>query len=159
MYYNQDPAIPITPSTAYDPQCSNHPSNSFTCKGPSPDLNLLIVPLFGWVYRYTGDPIYRTRGDLIFNTGVTDGCAGCDGKHFSQAYRWAARYINWRQAALVCDINGDDTVNVLDVQRSILQALGSAYCTGDMNGDGKCDVLDTQRIINASLGAACRLGP
>lgn len=62
---------------------------------PSNDTNLLIVPLFGWVFQQTGDPIYRERGDVIFATGVkTAWLVG--GKQFSQNYRWSFKYVWWR---------------------------------------------------------------
>jgi hypothetical protein len=30
-------------------------------KHPAPDLNLFIVPLYGWLYKMTGDDKYRER--------------------------------------------------------------------------------------------------
>lgn len=96
MYYNELNGVGGGPSATYDPQCSNYASFSVTCKGPSPDLNLLIVPIYGWVYQHTGDVSYRTKGDIIFNTGVGSAYLG-DGKHFTQNYRWSAKYVTWRQ--------------------------------------------------------------
>jgi hypothetical protein len=58
-----------------------------------------------------------------------------------------------------CDLNQDGTVDALDVQLSIGQALGQSPCTGDLAGTGTCNVVDTQRVINAALGGSCRLGP
>ena len=62
---------------------------------PAPDLNLLIAPLYGWVYRNTGDVGYRDQGDQIFDSGVNKGWLG-GGKQFSQAYRWSGKYVEWR---------------------------------------------------------------
>lgn len=59
------------------------------------DLNLLIVPLFGWTYRNTGNPMYRDQGDSIFTGGVTRAWLG-GGKQFSQNYRWSFKYLEWR---------------------------------------------------------------
>ncbi len=75
---------------------------------PAPDLNLLIAPIFGWLYHQTGDVKYQQRGDQIFAGGIPtdndhDGfyeggaCLGCTGKIFSQNYRWSIKYVNWRQ--------------------------------------------------------------
>jgi len=63
----------------------------------SQDLNLLIVPLYGWVFQRTGYAGYRDQGDQIFNSGVAR--AWLDGgKQFSQNYRWSGRYLDWREA-------------------------------------------------------------
>ena len=35
-----------------------------------PGLNLLIAPLYAWVYTMTGETKYRDRGDEIFRQGV-----------------------------------------------------------------------------------------
>jgi hypothetical protein len=60
------------------------------------DLNMLIAPAFAWLYRMTGDPAYRQRGDKIFAGGVRHAyLAG--GKQFSQNYRWSFDYVRWRR--------------------------------------------------------------
>lgn len=74
LYYN-DPANPANTS-------------------PAADLNGLIAPLYGWVYKQTGITSYRDKGDQIFN-----GSAGAwldGGKQFSQTYRWSGKYVEWR---------------------------------------------------------------
>jgi len=59
-----------------------------------------------------------------------------------------------------CDVNSDGSVNVVDVQVSVNQAVGVSACgTGDINGDSACNVVDIQRVINAALGGACQTGP
>ena len=66
-------------------------------RGPAPDLNLLIAPLYGWVFQQTGDVKYRDIGDRIFASGVQraylDG-----GKQFVQNYRWSFKYLDWRKS-------------------------------------------------------------
>jgi hypothetical protein len=62
------------------------------------DLNLLIVPLYGWIYQYTGDDRYRNWGDQIFTIGVTSAYLD-GGKQFSQNYRWSMKYIGWRDGS------------------------------------------------------------
>lgn len=65
---------------------------------PAPDLNLLIVPMYGFLYWQTGDAKYLTEGDKLFSGGVRNGFLG-NGKQFDQAYRWSLKYLEWRSAA------------------------------------------------------------
>jgi uncharacterized repeat protein (TIGR01451 family) len=51
-----------------------------------------------------------------------------------------------------CDINGDGTVNVVDVQLIINEALGVTPAVNDLNGDSVVNVVDVQILINAALG-------
>lgn len=61
---------------------------------PAPDLSLMIVPIFGWLFKETGEEKYRTQGDIIFNAGVRD--AYLDrGKQFNENYRWSPDYLKW----------------------------------------------------------------
>jgi hypothetical protein len=64
-------------------------------RGPAPDLNMMIAPLYGWVFQHTGDVKYRDIGDRLFASGVKraylDG-----GKQFTQNYRWSFKYLEWR---------------------------------------------------------------
>jgi len=74
------------------------------------DLNLLIVPPFGWLYSVTGSEIWRTRGDLIFDEGISvysggfqvrgaylgpENNTGVIGKHVNQNFWWSDRYLTW----------------------------------------------------------------
>jgi hypothetical protein len=56
-----------------------------------------------------------------------------------------------------CDVNGDGSTNVVDVQQNVNTALGITACTStyDMNKDGLCNVIDVQRVTNAALGGQC----
>jgi hypothetical protein len=63
----------------------------------APDLNLLIAPMYAWLYRQTGLVRYRDEGDQAFAGGVTEAWLG-NGKHFSQNYRWSFEYVRWRSA-------------------------------------------------------------
>lgn len=62
---------------------------------PAPDLNLLIVPLYGFLYHETGNIRHLNRGDEIFSGGVQGAWLG-NGKQFDQNYRWSMKYIEWR---------------------------------------------------------------
>lgn len=107
-YWTNDPRVLPAVKGACDWLWANAwdvPSQSFVYDDgitpfTAPDLNLLIVPMYGWVYRMTGDATYRTNGDAIFNGGMAfnyfgDGMPG-DGKNYTQQYRWSERYTEWR---------------------------------------------------------------
>jgi hypothetical protein len=56
----------------------------------------LIVPLYAWLYKESGDTKYQIEGDTIFEQGQMD--LSWMGKEFSQSYRWSNKYIEWRSA-------------------------------------------------------------
>jgi hypothetical protein len=61
----------------------------------APDLNLLIAPMYAFLYRQTGLTQYRDQGDALFAGGVR----GADlrfGKQFDQNYLWSFQYVKWR---------------------------------------------------------------
>jgi sugar lactone lactonase YvrE len=57
--------------------------------------------------------------------------------------------------AFTCDLNGDGSVNVADVQLIINEALGAIPPIHDLNHDGVVNVADVQIVINAALGMGC----
>lgn len=63
--------------------------------GPAADLNLLIAPMYEWLYQRTGLQKYRDEGDQIFAGGVANGYIG-QGKQFNQSYRWSFKYVESR---------------------------------------------------------------
>ncbi len=65
--------------------------------GPAPDLNMLIAPMYGWLYHQTGEPRFLERGDKIFAGGVMLADLG-HGKRFNQNYRTSFDYLMWRKA-------------------------------------------------------------
>jgi hypothetical protein len=60
------------------------------------DLNLLIAPLYAFLYRQTGDIKYRDQGDQLFAGGVI-GAYLSGGKQFDQNYWWSFDYVTWRR--------------------------------------------------------------
>lgn len=85
-------------------------------RGPAPDLNLMIAPLYAWVFKETRDVKYRDIGDKLFRSGVRraylDG-----GKQFTQNYRWSFKYVEWRNAGEIARRRGtllDDLLRQLD---------------------------------------------
>jgi hypothetical protein len=68
--------------------------------------------------------------------------------------RGALEFVGSQPSA--CDLNGDLSTNVSDVQQCVNQAIGTAACsTGDITKDGTCNVVDVQRTVNAALGGPC----
>jgi hypothetical protein len=57
--------------------------------------------------------------------------------------------------AMACDLNLDGSVNVVDLQLVLNQALGLIPVTLDLNGDGDVDVADVQIVANAVLRLGC----
>jgi hypothetical protein len=68
-------------------------------ESPAPDLNLLIVPMYGWLYERTGAPRFRGRGDAIFVGGVEMGSLNGN-KQCNQFVRSSFDYVQWRSSAV-----------------------------------------------------------
>jgi hypothetical protein len=85
--------LPNNEALTYTDRQSNDNSGG---REPAPDLNMLIAPVFGWLYAKTGNPIYAQRGDAIFAGGVKYAYLN-SGKQFNQSYRWSFAYVAWRQ--------------------------------------------------------------
>jgi len=62
---------------------------------PAPDLNMLIAPMYAWLYKQTGETRFQERGDQIFAGGVKQAWLG-NGKQFNQSFRWSFDYVKWR---------------------------------------------------------------
>jgi hypothetical protein len=62
---------------------------------PAPDLNLLIAPVYAWLYAQTGDTTYRDQSDLLFANGVQLAWI-IQSKQYNQSYRWSFDYVKWR---------------------------------------------------------------
>jgi hypothetical protein len=83
--------VPARNSFKYDPA-----DRTFEGQKPAPDLNHLIVNGFGWIYKQTGETLYRERGDAVFAGGVQG--AWLDGsKQFNQSYATSYRYLAYRR--------------------------------------------------------------
>lgn len=64
---------------------------------PAPDLNLLIAPLYYWLFAQTGEVSWRDKGDAIFEGGVNQAYFA-SGKQFNQNYFWTGEGLVWRSA-------------------------------------------------------------
>ena len=59
------------------------------------DLNLLIAPVYAWLFQQTGKLNYRDQADQIFAGGVKG--AGLDeARQFNQNYCYSFEYVRWR---------------------------------------------------------------
>lgn len=54
-----------------------------------------------------------------------------------------------------CDLNHDNTVNVVDGQLAVNMSLGLTPCTAAIAGQGVCTSTVVQRVMNAALGMSC----
>lgn len=62
----------------------------------SVDLNLLIAPMYAWLYKEGYGQTYADRFDEIFISGVTGASLGFQGKGFSQNYKESFKALEWR---------------------------------------------------------------
>ena len=63
---------------------------------------MMFTPLYGFVFKHTGDVKYRDIGDLAFTSGTKR--AYLDrGKQFTQNYRWSFKYVEWRKSPVPPD--------------------------------------------------------
>ena len=92
-------------------------------------------------------------------TAEYDECGDCNGDGASEEC-WDGSFVcdaadcpEEPPACTAGDLNGDDTVNVLDVVALVALVLGSEYdeC-GDINGDGTVNVLDVVATVSIVLG-------
>lgn len=92
------------------------PDEGVKDREPQPDLNMLIAPLFGFLWWQTGEAKWRERGDLIWEGGIpvytsevhigganlgTRGPSNPSGKHYDQQLFWGPLYIKWAESAPV----------------------------------------------------------
>lgn len=94
---------------------------------PAPDLNLLIAPLYYWLYSQTGEIAYRDKGDQIFAGGVSyydsngvllHGAYINQAKIFNQQYFWGPEGLDWR--------NGGGIPTATPTQTSVSSPTGTA---------------------------------
>lgn len=64
---------------------------------PAPDLNMLMLPMFGFLYSETCDPKWKERGDQVFDGGVKKASWQL-GKQYNQQHKNSYSYINLRRA-------------------------------------------------------------
>ncbi len=86
--------LPNDQAFMYTDRASNDNSGGMT---PAVDLNLLIAPVYAWLYMQTGDTKYQERGDQAFAGAVKKGPTFLFyAKQYDQNYRWSFDYVTWR---------------------------------------------------------------
>ncbi len=126
----------------------------------SPELNLLIAPLYAWVFKHFGDITYIERGDLIWEGGVDLSNVGWNTKIYNQNYRWSFDYIKWRNEGMVLSVAGIKDANKIStypnpvknvlIINNLEQAIES-YKIYTVNGQViQSDSLVTKNQINTS---------
>lgn len=63
----------------------------------APDLNMIIAPLYSWLWAQTGDETARDRFDALLLGQANAYLAG--GKQFDQNYWWSFSGMEWREMA------------------------------------------------------------
>ena len=129
---------------------ANLGSATLPCSGPACDgLVTDVVASAASCYTQPAPCVY---GSYLYNNL---------GKNFGEAFGAPGidNALAWRLGSSPCDLNSDGSVNVLDVQLMVSQALGTTACVNRLDGATTCDVIDVQRVVNAALGGACRQGP
>lgn len=61
----------------------------------APDLNMLVAPLYAWLFQTTGEPEFLKQTDALFNGSVQYSWLN-NGKQFNQSYRWAFEVLTRR---------------------------------------------------------------
>src|SRR5437899_394338 len=83
---------------AWIPSASSMWYDSGSMGAGAPDLNLLVAPIYAFLYLRTGETKYRDEGDALFAGGVSFAYL-TGGKQFDQNYWWSFDYVTWRTAA------------------------------------------------------------
>jgi uncharacterized protein (TIGR03437 family) len=104
------------------------------------DLNLLLAPMYGWVYQQTGAQIYRDQGDELFNYGVA-GAWLDGGKQFSQNYRWSPKYVEWRNLAGQTGGNGLMFVSAASLRPGPVAPESWVAAVGTQLADGTASMM------------------
>lgn len=112
-WMSADKAFSYTDRGGFDPEDLN----------PQPDLNMVIAPLYGWLWYKTGVADWKTKGNLIFEGGVSvysgaayvsgsylgsRSAANPAGKQYNQQLIWGPYYIDWAESDPEIDIPGEE---------------------------------------------------
>ena len=100
---------------------------------PAPDLNLLIAPMYAWLYRQTGEARFQQRGDAVFLGGVQQAYIN-NPKQFNQNYRWSFDFVRWRQG-IAPSVRGADFANATggpSITLRFKESIGGSFSSGDV---------------------------
>lgn len=76
----------------------NNTSEGGLSTAGAPDLNMIIAPLYGWLWAQTGDLTYRDQFDALLLGQA--GAYLAQGKQWDQNYWWAFDGMRWRETAI-----------------------------------------------------------
>ena len=116
----------------------------------------------------TGTITFADGANVLGSTSLSAGAASlavtslAAGNHTLKAfYSGDANYDPNVSAAVSlttigpCDLNGDGSTNLTDVQQILTQALGLARAVNDLNQDGVTNVVDSELVIKAAATQTC----
>lgn len=89
----------LTYDKLYNDQNHGFMANTGNPKSFWGSIDLLTVPLYGWLWHVSGEQYFLDAGDRIWKNWVDFGwseIAGWGGKQFSQNYHWSFDYVRWR---------------------------------------------------------------
>lgn len=109
----------------------NNPAFNTGGREPSVNLNLLIVPVFGWLFKMTGAARWKERGDAVFSQGISfympgrlehikgaffGSATNPNGKNINQNFYWSDKYLEWT--------SGDNTIRQqIEIIRTALTTI------------------------------------
>jgi hypothetical protein len=64
----------------------------------APDLNMIIAPLYGWLWAQTGEAVHRDRFDALLLGQANAYLA--QGKQYDQNYWWSFDGMRWREGGV-----------------------------------------------------------
>lgn len=89
---------PVTHALLYQLNPDNTSEGGLSTQG-APDLNMIIAPLYSWLWQQTGDSVHRDRFDELLLGQANAYLA--QGKQFDQNYWWAFQGMRWRESSPV----------------------------------------------------------
>jgi sugar lactone lactonase YvrE len=121
---------------------------SLTVTSNAPDCQWTAGASVQWIF-VSGGSTGTGSGTVTFTVGVNTG-----GRR-TATMTVAGQTINVAQGAASCNLTGDASTSVADVQLIISEALGAIVPTDDLNGDGVVNVGDVQVVLDAALNLGC----
>ena len=132
-------------------------------------IDLLTVPLYGWLWHETGEQYFLDAGDEIFENWTIYGwpqIEGWGGKAFSQNYRWSFDYVRWRQLDPVTVMPpppvagaADELAQVKTYPNPINLTLGGTSKISGLTGNCVVEIFDGEGVKVRELKEAEQLIP
>ena len=164
----------LTPVTVTALSPANVSVTSFTVEptsGTAPlevTINATVVNTGGVAGSIT--VYFYVNGSEIYNETIEVAAGATEYVTYAYTFKEAGTYnvtvddlppveVNVTSVCITGDVNGDGTVDVLDLTYLVNVILGTASATpcSDVNGDGSIDVLDLTYLVNLILGSTSAL--